>query len=142
MKDIIFEEEELTFAATHLSRIKKLGISGSDKVLVTIPISENSWPEVVDASIYAGADFLTVRADGRFVLDLRLTIKTDGGVNIYAHENGILIPPQDENRIAQLRLNMQLSTASPQYFWVNQLQVWARGTVDWNSGEVRVRAYA
>jgi hypothetical protein len=145
-------EEHLFDETVHLTGITEFGVSWQD--LTTGKVAPP--PQGARFVIYfegtlegprikgklSGVDFLTVRADGRFILDLHLTITTEDGENIYAHEDGILIPPQDDSRIAGLKLNMHLSTASPQYSWVNQLQVWARGTVDWNTGEVQVRAYA
>ena len=89
-----------------------------------------------------GVDYLTVRADGQFILNLHAIIKTDDGVNISIDEDGILLPPEDDSGIAQLKLNMRLNTASPEYSWLNKVQVWVRGTADWNTGEVRVKAYA
>ena len=145
-------EEHLFDETVHLTGITEFGVSwqGLTTGKVAPPPQGARFAITFEGTLkgqrikgeVSGIDFLTVRADGRFVLDLHLTIKTDDGVNIYAHEDGILIPPQDDSGIAQLRLNMQLSTASPQYSWVNELQIWARGTVDWSTGEVHVSAYA
>lgn len=90
----------------------------------------------------AGVDYLTVRADGRFVLNLQASIETGDGERIAVEEDGILLPPQDGSGIAQLQLNLRFNTASPRYAWLNKLQAWGRGTADWNTGEVRVRVYA
>ncbi|MCB9300399.1 MAG: DUF3237 family protein [Lewinellaceae bacterium] len=88
-----------------------------------------------------GVDYLTVRADGRFMLDLHLTVTTEDGEKIAVYEDGQLIPPQDGSGIAQLRLCMQFTTASPKYSWLNKIQAWAVGEVDWNTGKVTVQAY-
>lgn len=90
----------------------------------------------------SGVDFLEVRADGRFQLHLHAAITTDDGVKIAVFEDGLLIPPQDDTRIAQLRLNLRFTTPSPKYAWLNQLQGWALGTVDWNTGKASVQVYA
>jgi hypothetical protein len=89
-----------------------------------------------------GVDFLHVRADGRFQLDMHLNLTTHDGEKIAVYEDGILIPPEDDKRIAQLRLNLRFTTASPRYRWLNQIQGWGRGTVDWNTGQVEVQVYA
>jgi copper(I)-binding protein len=34
-----------------------------------------------------------------------------------------------------------LTTAEPDYAWVNRLQIWARGTVDLDKGEAHVMGY-
>jgi hypothetical protein len=54
----LFDKGEYAFAATHLKRIKNLGIRSQDVVLVAIPMRENSWLEVIEAWIYVGADFV------------------------------------------------------------------------------------
>lgn len=92
----------------------------------------------------AGVDYLTVRADGRFQLDLQANLTTDDGVKISVYEDGLLIAPDpdDEKRIAQLRLNLEFTTSSPQYAWLNQVQGWGRGTVNWHTGAVEVQVYA
>lgn len=88
-----------------------------------------------------GVDFLTVRADGRFLLNLHVTITTDDGEKIALYETGLLIPPQDDSMIAQLQLDMQFTTHSPKYAWLNKIQAWALGDVDWNTGKVTIQAY-
>lgn len=88
-----------------------------------------------------GVDFLTVRADGRFQLDLHATITTDDGATIAARETGLLIPPQDDSMIAQLQLSMDFVTHIDKYKWMNELQCWAIGEVDWNTGKVSIQAY-
>ena len=90
----------------------------------------------------AGVDYLHVRADGRFQLNLQAVLTTDDGEKIAVYEDGILIPPQDDGMIAQLRLNLEFTASSPKYAWLNQVQGWGRGAVDWNTGQVDVQVYA
>lgn len=92
----------------------------------------------------AGVDYLTVRADGRFQLNLQANLTTDDGEKIAVYEDGILIAPDpnDASRIAQLRLNLAFTAFSPKYAWINNIQGWGRGTVNWNTGEVEVQVYA
>ena len=91
-----------------------------------------------------GVDYLTVRADGRFKLDLHAHLNTDDGEIIDLYENGILIAPDpdDENRTAQMRLNFEFVTTAPKYAWLNQVQGWGRGWVDWQTGQVVMHVYA
>lgn len=56
----VFSETELAFAESHLNRIKRLSIKAEDVVLVAIPMRESTWLEVIDACIYAGADFIMI----------------------------------------------------------------------------------
>jgi hypothetical protein len=88
-----------------------------------------------------GVDFLEVRADGRCQLHLHATITTEDGAWIAVFEDGLLIPPIDDSRIATLRTNFRFTTSSPTYSWLNQVQGWGRGTVDWNTGQASVQAY-
>jgi len=92
----------------------------------------------------AGVDNLTVRADGRFQLDMQAQITTDDGEKIAVHEDGLLIAPDpdDESRIAQLRLNLEFTAFSAKYAWIKHVQGWGRGTVDWNTGAVSMEVYA
>ena len=90
----------------------------------------------------SGVDYLTVRADGRFQLNLQAVLTTDDGEKIAVYEDGILIPPQDDSMIAQIRLNLEFNASSPKYAWMNQIQGWGRGAVDWNTGQVEVQVYA
>jgi len=88
-----------------------------------------------------GVDYVYVRADGKFILDIHAEIKTDDGDNIYVHEDGILIPAEDGSAQGELRFTMNFSTSSPRYSWLNRAQVWAAGTVDMEKGVVKIKAY-
>lgn len=142
----LFDEE------VHLTGITEYGISWADLTSGQAALP----PEGARFDIYfegtfegpklkgtiSGVDFLTVRADGRFQLDLHATLTTDDGVKIAVYEDGPLIPPKDERRIAELRLNLEFYSSSPKYAWLNHVQGWARGTVNWNNGEIEVQVYA
>ena len=86
-----------------------------------------------------GVDYLKLRADGRFELDIYAEITTEDGKKIALYADGVVIgqPP-----VLQLRENATLTTSHPEYSWVNTLQVWAPGTVDVANGEIRVSGYA
>lgn len=90
----------------------------------------------------SGIDYLEVRADGRFMLNIQATVTTTDGENIALHEDGILVPPANPDSPAILRLNLKFTTASPKYSWLNKLHVWAQGEVNMNLGEVTVKVYA
>jgi hypothetical protein len=88
-----------------------------------------------------GVDGLHMRADGRTQLHIHAEITTDDGAKIAFFADGVATP-EPGTAVLQLRENVTLTTASPGYAWVNQLQVWAQGTVDPAKGEVNVKAYA
>jgi len=86
-----------------------------------------------------GVDYLTVRADGKFMLDIRAAIVTSDGKRIAVYEDGVLYP--NGNGMAGLQLNLRFNSSHREYAWLNNLQVWALGTVDQNAGTVKVKAY-
>jgi len=88
-----------------------------------------------------GVDYAQVRADGRFQLHIHARITTDDGQNIALFADGIALP-REASTVAELRENVTLSTSSKRYAWVNALQVWATGTLDFAEGVARVKGYA
>jgi hypothetical protein len=87
-----------------------------------------------------GTDFLTVRADGRFMLDIQATITTDDGVRIAVREDGVLNPTPEG--IGHLRLNLAFTSHDERYAWLNHMQVWAAGEVETATGAIFVQAFA
>ncbi len=91
----------------------------------------------------AGVDYLHVRADGRTQVHVHAEITTDDGEKIAFFADGVSTPdPEQGTDVMQIRETVTLTTASPGYTWVNQLQVWAQGTVDRTKGELNVKGYA
>jgi hypothetical protein len=89
--------------------------------------------EQVNGTI-SGIDYLTVRADGRFILDLYATITTSDGASISVKESGI-------NAGGNLRLSMNFHTNDERYRWMNHKHVWGVGTVNFATGEVNISGY-
>ena len=87
-----------------------------------------------------GADYLRVRADGRMELDLRLTVETDDGLRIALSGDGQAAPRNGEP-VFDIFGNIRLSTASKEYAWVNERQIWSIGTASFATGKMRVVAY-
>jgi hypothetical protein len=87
-----------------------------------------------------GIDYLRMRADGRVDLNIQATIETEDGHRIALAAGGVAKPRAAEP-IADLRENVELSTASKDYVWVNTRQVWGVGTVNFASGKINVEAY-
>lgn len=88
----------------------------------------------------AGVDYIAVRADGRIDLDIKIDVTTDDGEKIALAASGVGIP-QPGSPIALLRENVTLTTASERYAWVNPLQIWGVGSVDFSTGTVNISAY-
>jgi len=63
-----------------------------------------------------GGDWVTVRADGSFTLDLRVTLETDDGALIHMTFSGVR---DDANHY--LRTTPRFETAAPKYAFLNRL---------------------
>jgi hypothetical protein len=88
-----------------------------------------------------GVDYLHIRADGRAQLHIHGEITTEDGKKIALAADGVAIP-QEGSPVFQLKENVTLTTNHPEYRWVNPIQVWAPGTVDVSTGQIRIKAYA
>jgi len=88
-----------------------------------------------------GVDYLHVRADGRFQLNIHAEITTEDGKKIALAADGVAIP-EERSPVFQLRENVALTTNHPEYSWLNPIQIWAPGTVDVSNGEIRIKGYA
>lgn len=86
-----------------------------------------------------GVDYLYVRSDGKFELNIQASILTDDGVMIHVQESGVSNPNTDGT--AKLNLNLSFLTNSPEYNWLNQKQIWAVGIVDMIQGNVSMKCY-
>lgn len=139
---IIDEEIQLT-------GITEYGISWNDliKGRVQIPLTGARFDLSFEGKVFGeklngtikGVDYLEVRADGKFMLNIHATIITDDGEIIAVREHGI--STTDLSGISKLHLNMDLYTHSEKYNWVNQKQFWIVGEVNMNSGTVKVSGY-
>jgi hypothetical protein len=98
-----------------------------------------------------GADWLTIRPDGIGILDVRATMETTDGALIFIAYSGVTdlgiggyenflkgqLPPR-----LQLRTAPRLSTAHPDFVWLNRLQCVAVGEADLQTFTVRYDVYS
>ena len=87
-----------------------------------------------------GVDYLRMRADGRIDLEIRATIETDAGHRIALSADGVA-SPRPASSVVDLHENVTLSTAVPEFTWVNGRQIWGVGTVDLATGKIRIDGY-
>lgn len=87
-----------------------------------------------------GTDYLRVSADGRFRLHIHAQIHTDDGQDISFASEGVTYQGERSCE-AELRATVSLFSSSPQYKWLNPLQVWALGSLDLDHGRAQVRAF-
>lgn len=88
-----------------------------------------------------GVDYLYIRADGRFQLDIHAEITTEDGQKISLKADGVAIPRKDSS-ISDLRENVTLFSSSKNYSWVNTIQVWGIGTVDLAMQMIHIKGYS
>jgi Protein of unknown function (DUF3237) len=89
---------------------------------------------------FRGVDYIYFRADGRAELHIHGEITTEDGKKVALEAGGVAIR-EEGSPVFQLREHVSLMTNHPQLFWVNPIEVWARGVVDVSTGRVHVRAY-
>lgn len=85
-----------------------------------------------------GIDYYHMRADGRGELNIRGVIETEDGQRISLFADGVTTPRADGTGM-DLFENVRLTTAAPDYAWVNARQIWAVGTSA--DGKIHVEAY-
>ena len=76
----------------------------------------------------AAGDWVTIRADGSFKLDVRLTLVTDDGAVILCTYNGI--GQTDAAGATTLRTAPLFECGDERYAWLNHVQAVGFGTVD------------
>lgn len=86
-----------------------------------------------------GIDHLNMRPDGRAELHIHPTILTPEGASIAFFADGV--GTLGAGGIVQLRENVTLKSNDKAYAWVNQIQVWATGTANLQTGEIRISGY-
>jgi hypothetical protein len=92
------------------------------------------------AGAVRGVDYVRMRADGRFDLDIRAAIETADGRRIALTADGVATPRAAEP-IADLLENITLSTPAVDYAWVNSRQIWGYGTVNFATGKIHIEGY-
>lgn len=87
-----------------------------------------------------GVDYVRVRADGRMELDLHLVIETDDGHSIALSGDGQAALRPGEH-VLDIFANVRLSTASKEYAWVNERQIWGVGTASLATGKTLAEGF-
>jgi autotransporter translocation and assembly factor TamB len=84
-------------------------------------------------------DYANVRADGRLDLHIHGRIELADGGKVAVSAKGLATP--DPTGIMQLRHTWTLTSNSPAHSWVNSTPVWASGTANLATGELRLKGY-
>lgn len=88
------------------------------------------------AGTMKGTDYLNIRADGRIDLNIHAVIVTPDGERIAYEAGGVSVP--GEGGIGNITETAKLTTSSEKYAWVNGHTFVAKGTVNLESGEVKL----
>ncbi len=145
------ELRSLSFEDVTLTGITEFGASWKDLVSGKLPLPPEGarFDVAFEGTISGpfingtkrGVDYLEVRADGKFMLNLHAVITTSDGENISVQETGVLTPSQDGSAIGKLRLNMRMISHAPKYNWLNKIEVLGDGYVDMLNGKIIVTAF-
>lgn len=103
------------------------------KVLVGITGGTVTGPRVNGTVLAFGGDWVTERANGVFLIDVRLAISTADGAVIYMEYSGLL----GADRVARTAPLFQ--TSDERYTWLNDVQAIAIGLA--GTDEVTYRVY-
>jgi len=87
-----------------------------------------------------GIDYVLMRGDGIVKLHAHAVITTTDGDRISFFADGTAVVGEG-TPIAQLRENVVLHTACPEYAWVNREQFWATGELDLSTGKGTLKGY-
>lgn len=110
------------------------------KVVATVSSGTLVGPKI-NASIpdgVAAGDWLTILADGSFALDVRVSLRTDDGADIYVTYTGRGTPNEDGT--ASIRTAPRFETGDERYAWLNQLFCVAIGSTTPDGVEYEIYA--
>lgn len=108
-------------------------------------------PKMNGKVLPVGGDWVTIRADGVGVIDVRATFETDDGALIYTNYLGVFDLGEDgyQKFLSQeipeqfpLRIAPRYHTAHPEYRWLNRLQCIGIGQAYLGRSQVEYDIYA
>ena len=157
MKDAIFEpaskidvKEHLYDVKAHFTHVIDFGIKIQDllKHPELMPPQGARYNFEFEGDIFGdrlngkikGIDYGYMRPDGYAKLHIHAVITTDTGANIDLTCEGITFRTEDP-MIYNLRESIVLFTDDPDFKWVNQVQIWARGETNLNKGEITLSSF-
>ncbi len=122
------------------------------KMNIYVTGGEVSGPKIQGKILPVGGDWFTLRPDGIGVLDVRATIKTNDDALIYMSYHGITdlgedafnetLKGESTPQEAYIRSNPKLSTAHPDYMWLNRLFCLGIAKVSADVSEIIYDVYA
>lgn len=86
-----------------------------------------------------GIDYVNMRPDGRVELHIHAQIDTADGAKVSFYGDGV--GTLDPTGVLHLRENVSMKSHAPEYKWVNTIQIWATGSANLTTGEIKVSGY-
>ncbi|MFN0096009.1 MAG: DUF3237 domain-containing protein [Dehalococcoidia bacterium] len=130
MSETLPVEKLFTITANTAQAGMLQGAPQGGRLIVNVTGGTFDGPKLKGAVEAGGADWLTLRADGSFKLDVRIMLKTEDGAQILMTYNGIGVT---EGGAAKLRTAPVFETGDERYAWLNRVQAVAHGAPGANS---------
>ncbi len=130
----------ITAATNDVERPMVKGGPWGTKMVATVTAATFVGPKVNASMVpgVAGGDWVTLRPDRTFSLDVRLSLRTDDGADIYISYVGIGGADDDGNTV--IRTSPRFETGDERYTWLNSLVCIAIGSTDDNGVTYEVYA--
>jgi hypothetical protein len=111
------KSEYLCTIVAELGENQEIG-GGPHGVRLIVPITGGrvEGPNIKGDVLPFGADWLVIRPDGAYQLDVRITIRTDDGELVYATYRGIV-----DTETGYFRTTPIFETGSEKYAWLNKI---------------------
>jgi hypothetical protein len=118
------ESEYLCTLVVELGEAQVIG-DGPHGARQIVPLTGGTMegPKIKGEVLPFGADWILVRPDGAFQLDVRATVRTDDGELVYVTYRGIVDPSRDYFRMVPV-----FETGSEKYGWLNRIICVGKGT--------------
>lgn len=109
----------LTAATNDVERPMVKGGPWGTKMVATVTGAKLTGPKVQAEMVpgVAAGDWVTLRPDRSFSLDVRVSLRTDDGADIYVNYVGIGLPNDDGSVV--IRTSPRFETGDERYAWLN-----------------------
>lgn len=137
MPETLPVEKLFTITANTTQAGMLAGAPQGGRLIVHVTGGSFEGPKLKGIVESGGGDWLTMRADGSFKLDVRILLKTDDGAQILMTYTGIGVV---EGGAPKLRTTPLFETGDERYTWLNRVQAVAHGAP--GQGNVTYDVYA
>ena len=147
------QSEPLCTMAINLGRQDQVGAGPQgQRTVANLEGGTVSGPKLTGKFLQSGADWVRVRPDGVFQLDVRATVETDDGAVIYVRYEGfirgeaevmgrLLAGEAVDPGEYYMRTSPFFETGDERYAWLNSVVAVGVGSLDAANGVVRYEVY-